>query len=269
MWPVIPETIDPVAYYLLIGASVLVVGIAKAGFGGGIGILAIPLMAAAMGAQHMLGVMLPLLIACDIFSNLHYMGERDWSRLRNLLIGATFGIAVGTGVLFYLAGMPPPQFGRVMTGLVGFICLAVVLLQVYRMTGREVPTLPPHPLSAMTVGLLAGALSTLNHAAGPIIMIYLLHEGIQKRRLVGTMLMYFLIGNTLKLPTYLLLEMPDGRPLINLDTLRDSIWFIPLIPIGTLAGAWMNKRIDERPFAAIMYIFAAISAVHMIYKALA
>ncbi len=267
MLPAIPDNIDPWSYYLLVGSAVLVIGIAKAGFGGGIGILAIPLMAMAMGAQHMLGIMLPLLIACDIFSNMHYMGERDWSRLRNLIIGAVLGISAGTVILFYLSGMPPAQFGRVMTGVVGFICLAVVLLQVYRLTGREVPTLPSHPLSAISVGLAAGAVSTLNHAAGPIVMIYLLHEGVAKRRLVGTMLMYFLIGNTLKLPTYLLLPMPGGQPLINLNTLRDSIWFLPLIPVGTLLGAWMNKRISEKPFAVIMYTFAALSAVHMIYKA--
>jgi len=268
MLPIIPDTIDPLFYYLLVGAAVLITSISKSGFGGGVGILAIPLMAMAMGPQHMLGMLLPLLIACDLFGNPHYRGQRDWPRLRNLLSGAVVGIVIGTCILFFLSGMPPQQFGRVMTGLVGAICLAVVLIQVYRMTGRELPTLPPHPISAICVGVLAGALSTLNHAAGPIIVIYLLHVGLDKRKLVGTTLMYYLIGNTLKLPTYLLLEMPDGQTLINAQTLRDSIWFIPLIPIGTLMGVWMNKHIDEKPFTAILYIFAALSAGHIIYKAI-
>ncbi len=269
MWPTIPTGFEPWQYYAFVGAAVLVVGIAKAGFGGGIGILAIPLMAIAMGPTHMLGVMLPLLIACDIFSNLHYRREQDWGRLRPLLIGAAVGVGVGTVILFQLASMPPEDFRRIMTGVIGGICLAVVILQVYRLTGREVPTLPTHPASAMAVGLVAGALSTLNHAAGPIIMIYLLQEGLAKRRLVGTMLMYFLIGNTLKLPTFLFLPIGDsGQTLINASTLRDSIWFLPLIPIGTVTGAWMNKRIPEKPFAIIMYTFAAITAGHMLIKAL-
>jgi hypothetical protein len=63
----------------------------------------------------------------------------------------------------------------------------------------------------------------------------------------------------------MLLPMSDGRPLINADTLHDSIWFIPLIPIGTLIGAWMNKHVPEKPFAAFMYVAAAASAAYMIW----
>ena len=268
MFPHIPLGIEPWHYYTLVGAAVLITGISKAGFGGGVGILAVPLMAKAMGAEHMLGVMLPLLIACDIFSNLHYIGERDWRPLRPLLIGAVCGIGAGTGILFWFTKMPPAQFTLVMNVMIGSICLAVVLMQVYRLTGREMPTLPAHPLSAVTVGAVAGAVSTLNHSAGPIVMIYLLQERLPKRKLVGTMLMYFLIGNLLKLPTYLTLPMADGRPLINTDTLRDSIWFIPLIPVGTLLGAWMNKRIAEKPFVVTMYVLAAVAAGDMLWKAL-
>jgi uncharacterized protein len=234
-----------------------------------VGILAIPVMALVVKPAHMLGMMLPLLVACDVFSNLHYLGEYDWKRLRWLLPGLIGGIVIGTGVLLVLRGMPPAQFNGVMKGVVGIICLAVVLLQAYRLFGREVPTLPPHPASALAVGGVAGTVSTINHAAGPIVTIYLLQEKLEKRRLVGTLLLYFLIGNAAKLPTYALLPMPTGggtlRPLINADTLRDSIWFIPLIPVGTLIGAWMNKRVPEKPFAAIMYIAAAASAAYMIW----
>lgn len=267
--PNIPPDIAPLTYYLAVGAGVLIVGIAKAGFGGGIGILAVPLLAIAMGPSHMLGVLLPLLIACDIFSNLHYYKDYDWPKLKWLVPGAVIGIGIGTGVLIYLRGMPPEQFGQIMSVMIGVMCLLVVLMQVWRMMGKELPTLPPHPASAATVGVIAGAASTLNHSAGPIIMVYLLQLKLPKRQLVATMLMYFLIGNTLKLPTYLLLPMADGKPLINAQTLHDSIWFIPLIPIGTLLGAWMNKHIPEKPFAAIMYIAAAATAAKMVYGAFA
>jgi uncharacterized membrane protein YfcA len=140
---------------------------------------------------------------------------------------------------------------------------------VYRLTGRELPTLPSSTSSAASVGMVAGAVSTVNHSAGPIVTVYLLQEKLEKRKLVGTLLLYFLLINTAKLPTYLTLPMPpNGTPLINAHTLADSIWFIPLIPLGTLAGAWMNKRISEKPFAAIMYVAAAITAGQMVYKAI-
>jgi uncharacterized membrane protein YfcA len=265
--PTIPPGVYPWAYFLCVGLGVLITGVSKAGFGGGVGILAIPVMALVMGPTHMLGVMLPLLIACDIFSNLHHLGHYDWKRLKPLLAGIVIGIALGTAILWAMSGMPPAQFNRWVNGVVGGVCLAVVAMQVYRMTGRELPTLPPHPASGVAVGFSAGAVSTLNHSAGPIVTIYLLQEKLPKRQLVGTLLLYFLIGNTLKLPTYCLLPMVDGQTLINASTLKDSIWFIPLIPLGTWLGAWMHHRVPEKPFAAIMYIAAAVSAAQLVYKA--
>ena len=42
--PHIPATIPAWWYYLCVGSAVLITGISKAGFGGGVGILAIPVM---------------------------------------------------------------------------------------------------------------------------------------------------------------------------------------------------------------------------------
>ncbi len=268
MLPEIPADISPWVYYLCVGAAVLITGISKAGFGGGIGVLAVPLMASVMGPRQMLGVTLPLLIVADILSNLHHIGHYDWKRLRPMLLGMVAGILVGTAVLWNLRGFPPTQFNQIMNGVVGGVCLTIVLLQFYRLTGREVPTLPPHPASASAVGLAAGAVSTLNHSAGPIVSVYLLQEKLEKRILVGTLLLYFFIGNSLKLPTYLLLPMSDGSTLINASTLRDSIWFLPLIPVGTLLGAWMHHRIPEKPFEFVMYAAAGLTAAHLLLRSL-
>jgi uncharacterized membrane protein YfcA len=253
--------VEPWVYYVCVGLAVLIIGISKAGFGGGAGILAIPLMALVVGPAKMLGIILPLLIACDLFSNLHYLGQYDWPRLRRLVIGAIVGVVAGTIILLALRGMPPAEFGRTMNLIIGLVCLIVVAMQAWRLTGREIPTLPPHPLSAISIGFAAGTVSTINNSAGPIVTIYLLQEKLPKRIMMGTLLLYFLLINCTKLPTYI------AMGLINRQTLHDSIWFIPLIPAGTLMGAWMNKRVPEKPFAAILYIAAAIAAGAMIYKA--
>ena len=42
---------------------------------------------------------------------------------------------------------------------------------------------------------------------------------------------------------------------------------IPFLPVGTLLGLWMNRRLPEKPFVIIMYIASAITAAEMIYKA--
>jgi len=262
MLPTIPPEIDPVWYYICVGGAILITGIAKAGFGGGIGILALPLMAAVMPANHMLGIMLPVLIAADALSSLHYLREWDWKRLIWLIVGALFGVLVGSVILWSLEQRSEEFLATILALIVGSICLIVILMQFYRLTGKELPTLPPHPASGTTIGFIGGAVSTISHSAGPIITIYLLQEKLPKRLLVGTMLMYTLIINSVKVPPFVMLDV------INEQTLRDSIWFIPLMPVGTLLGAWMNKRVPEKPFMIIMYVAAAAAAGHMVYKVL-
>src|SRR5262249_9373136 len=121
MLPHIPDGVTPTWYFVCVGLAVLVTGISKGGFGGGTGILAIPLMSLVMGPRQMLGVMLPLLIACDVLSNLHYLGEYDWSRLRWLLPGAVVGIVIGTITLYAMRGMPLVEFNQLMNFIIGVI----------------------------------------------------------------------------------------------------------------------------------------------------
>ncbi len=185
MWPTIPADITPALYYSCVGIAVLIIGISKAGFGGGVGILALPVMAVVMPASHMLGVLLPVLIAADVLSNLHYLREYEWRLLSWLLLGAIGGVLAGTLGFWFLQQTNIEVFQTVLSLLIGSICLIVVAMQVYRLFGKEIPTLPSRPGSSLAVGFVAGGVSTLSHSAGPIVTIYLLQEQVAKRKLVG------------------------------------------------------------------------------------
>jgi len=109
--------------------------------------------------------------------------------------------------------------------------------------------------------VLAGFVSTLMHGAGPVMTVYLLEQRLAKAQLVGTAVIFIFIVNLLKLPTYL------GLSLINPGSLVQSLWCLPLVPIGTLSGMWMHKRINQQAFTVVMYIGTAAAAGHMLYKA--
>ena len=76
------------------------------------------------------------------------------------------------------------------------------------------------------------------------------------------MLLYTLLINSVKLVTYV------GISAVTVGTLRNTAWMLPLLPVGTVTGAWMNKRIPEKPFVMVMYVAAAVTAAEMIWKAL-
>lgn len=258
--PVIPDG-TPVWWYIAaLGLGVLVIGIAKAGFGGGIGIIAVPLIANALPAERAIGVMLPILIFADLFSVYSHRRGVSWSHLRSLLMGAIVGIVLGTCVLWTFK-----DTGRLTWALnlmVGSICLVFVGIQLFRLMGGRVPRIPPGPIGGAVSGGLAGAVSTIAHSAGPVINLYLLEQKLDKTRLVATMVVFFLVANCMKLPTYF------GLGLINVRTLVESALFAAFVPVGIVAGLWMHKRLAERPFTVIMYLGAAAAGGRMLYKAM-
>jgi uncharacterized membrane protein YfcA len=259
--PQIPPGTPAWLYLLCVGGAVMVIGISKAGFGGGVGIVAVPLMAIALPADQTIGVMLPVLIVADFISIYHHRGTDSRPHLRWMTAGALIGIVVGTLILWQL--QQEDALEQALNLIIGGLCLFFVALQVYRIFGGYVPHLPRTAGTGRSAGFLAGVVSTLMHGAGPVMSIYLLEQRLAKRELVGTAVVFIFAVNVLKLPTYF------GLSLINPPTLVQSLWCLPLVPLGTLIGIWMHRRINEKAFSFVMYAGAAAAAVHMLYEAFA
>jgi len=75
---------------------------------------------------------------------------------------------------------------------------------------------------------------------------------------VGTNVVLFTLVNISKLPFYFFLGM------LNLSLLGKSLLFLPIVPIGTLLGYWMNKHINETIFNLIIYIFLFLVSIKLI-----
>ncbi len=240
--------------------AVVIIGIAKAGFGGAVGIAAVPLMAAAMKTDLAVGVMLPVLITGDMFSLRYHRRHVSWRHMRLLLGGMIVGIAIGTIVWWWLRRSD--HLVAILNLLIGGLCLAFVGFQVYRMTRPKQPHVPSGRVFGFIAGSTAATVSTLAHSAGPVISLYMLAQKLDKKRIVGTMVVFFTILNLSKLPTFF------GMALITRQTLITSACLIPFVPIGTMIGYWMHERVAEKPFTIIMYLAAVVAAVRMIYKGL-
>ncbi len=258
--PIPPTDTSAWVYYSLVIAAVIVMGIAKSGFGGGVGILAVPLIANAMPADRALGVMLPILIVADVFAVHQHRGQWSWPHMRPALLGAAIGIGLGTLLYFLLQAGSKDNLEAQLSLFVGSICLLMVAVQVYRLCGGKVPKLPGNKPTAITAGAAAGFTSMLAHAAGPIMSIYWLDQKMGKRVLTGSLVFFFILVNLAKLPSYAKLEM------ITAGSLKESAFFAVFVPIGSLLGIVMHHRIPEKPFTAVMYAGAAVAGGWLIVK---
>ncbi len=260
--PVPPDGVAAWWYWVALAAAVTLTGVSKTGFGGGIAILAVPLIATTLDdAERTLGFMLPMLIFADLFAVHHHRGNQSWPHVRWVLGGAVAGIAACTGLLLWLRESLG-TLNPVLMLTVGAVCLLFVLIQCWRLFGGPLPHVPAAPWAGQVAGFFAGSVSTLAHSAGPVVSVYLLEQRLDKRRFAGTMVVVFFFINLSKVPGYLYLG------LINPRTLVETLWFLPWVPLGNLIGGWMHRRVPEKPFTVIIYLATAAAATHLIVKSL-
>ena len=82
-------------FYALAVPAIMIAGISKGGFGGGLVVMAVPLMALVVAPQQAAAVMLPILMAMDVGAVWAY--RRTWRRdlILFLLPAAVIGIVLG------------------------------------------------------------------------------------------------------------------------------------------------------------------------------
>ena len=238
-----------VGAYLIAALSVVLVGIGKAGFGGGVGVIATPLMALAMGEKAAIGVLLPVLCACDVFSVFHYYRHWDRRSVALLLPGAVLGVFLA---YLFLQGMDE----RAIQVFIGVVAVAFVVYDVMRQRLTEgIRAFRPGAKWGWAFGAAAGITSTIAHAAGPVVTMFVLPQRFDRKVFVGTTVIFFTIINAIKLVPYAALGMFD---------LKLSLALAPFAPLGVGLGIWMIGHINEQWFHRIIYGILFVTGVQLI-----
>jgi hypothetical protein len=251
--------------WLLAGAAVLFVGISKAGFGGGLGILTTPLCSVAFGGREAIGILLPLLSAGDLFSLYPYWRKWEWRNLLYLLPGVVLGVVLGV----QLIGRFSP---RQLNVAIGVLAVAFVVFQfVKEVIFRAEGTFTPNPLVGFPFGLGAGLTSSFAHGAGPLVAMFLIPQRLPKEIYVGTTVLVFTWINWIKLPFFVVDRSMIDAPcfiehsIITVHTLKRSALFLPLVPVGVWLGVWLNRRVSEPVFSRLVYVLTFLTGVQLIF----
>jgi len=241
-------------FYLLAVPVVLWVGISKGGFGGGAGMVAVPLLALAVPLPQAAAVLLPILCAMDLFALHAYRGTYDGANLRRLLPAALVGIAAG-GLAF---GALDDRWLRVIVGTIAVLFALQWILGVARNRGQEPRATRPGPWSGAFWGSVAGFTSTMAHAGGPPVAMYLLPQRLPPTLFVGTTVIVFTVINYVKLVPYALLGQ------LRLENLATSLVLLPLAPLGIRLGRWLHDRVDDVLFYRLSYGLLLVTGIKLL-----
>jgi len=228
--------------YIILYFCALMIGVSKAGFGGGTGLIVTPLLASIMPAKEAVGLMLPLLFITDIFSLFYYFGKWDKKNVIGLLPGALIGILIGTLILKDISDI-------YLKKTIGVIACTFVVVQLLRTQLVRANTVIKFQYwHGIPAGMATGLTSTLAHIGGVITSMYLLPQKLSNQAFVGTTTgIYFLI-NAAKIGPYIYLK------LFTRFSLFHDLIAVPMIAIGVLVGIFLNKRISSALFSNIILV---------------
>jgi uncharacterized membrane protein YfcA len=271
-WIVPPGAPVGATEYIVISIiALLLTAVSKGGFGGGVGVLSVPLMLQVapkevpVGPEVMLGsvgfivgMWLQILIVCDACTIRHYPKEWNPKAFMQLAPGMVVGITIATIYMWSAdlrAGTPFDNFLKISVAVISIVFLG---LQLRPAKVGDEPWVPTWGVAVPT-GIIAGITTTIAHAAGPIITMFLLPQKMEPRVYMGTCGRFFFIFNSLKVPFNIL------SGLLVWPTLKYGIWLMILSPLGVWLGAWLNSRMSAKWFVRVVQISLVIAVGKLVY----
>lgn len=224
--------------------------------------IVVPMFAHFRSARNVIGLMLPLLFATDIFSLSHYWRRWHPQSVTRLILGSLLGIALASLILKDISDVHLKKL------IGGIACLFAILefLRPYwqpllRNSGQpgQATALHFRTWHGLLAGMLAGAFSTLAHMGGVVVVMYLLPQRLGNTAFVATTTATYFLLNFIKIPFYLQLELFTAEILIEAAAL------LPFIGLGVITGISLNNRVPEAVFSKIVLFFLFATGVHLLW----
>jgi uncharacterized membrane protein YfcA len=233
----------------------LMVGISKAGITG-LSILSVALFTHVFpSSKQASGLVLPLLIFGDIVAVLSYRTHTQWRYLWKLMPWTAAGVVLG----YFALGHITDRTARIMIGaIIVSLCALGYWRRYLSVQTQEETTETWHWALAAALGVVAGFITLIANAAGPLMSIYLVAMRLPKMQFVGTAAVFFMVLNLFKVPFMVQLG------LITPQSFGFNLVLAPAVLVGAFAGRWLLMRINQQLFDKLVLSLCTIAGVLLI-----
>jgi uncharacterized membrane protein YfcA len=241
--------------WIVCAVAILITGISKSAFGGALGGVGVPLMAMFLSPRLVVAVLLPILCVMDVFGVKAYWKKWSMAELKIILPGGILGIVLGSFAMGVFSD-------KLIKGMIGVIAVAFMLDRMFQLRQRLRWQQQPGKFFARVCATVSGVTSTVAHAGGPPILVYLMAKDLAKEQFVATTAVFFTVVNAGKLLPYIALGF------FTLDSLQIAACLAIFAPLGVWMGLHVLRVIPERYFYSLATGLLGISGIKLIYDAL-
>ena len=197
-----------------------------------------------------IAILMPMLIVCDAIAAFLNRKYYDHKAVWSIAPFSLLGVIAGT-ILFKFINL------SLISVFIGSISLAYVISN-YLLTKSKIKKIPFYG-SKTIWGTLAGFTSFVLHSGGLPMNIYFMSIYDRKVQFVAGLVFSMALINLFKLIPYFYLEI------LNLESLLSYLLFSPVAVIGVVLGHWMNSKLSDKSFFAIINFFIVVASLRLIY----
>ena len=200
-----------------------------------------------------------VIIITVVMSLAHYPNLRAKSNktlLKPLILNSLIGFPIGIGI--YLT-LDLSVLKLIVASLI--IVLSIQSFAVFfrkkknSTTGKKTSS---SPITTSVIGIVAGAMASALAMPGPIVMLYLNAQRLDKDQIRALMSGFFIFAY---LGALIFQAVLVG---ISLETWKYSAWLLPFALIGTYVGHLTSKRISQHFFHQLVLLILLLSGVFML-----
>ena len=153
---------------------------------------------------------------------------------------------------YILKTIDPLSF-KIAVGAIVLIASIVMLVGWRRRIRNEAAGLVP-------IGFISGILSSGTSIAGPPVILFFSNQGIKREVFRANLVAYFMFINIGAMIVFALYGFLNQAVMV-----RTGTYLLPAI-VGSIAGIWLSKFINEKLFGKIVLILVLILAVILVVR---
>ena len=227
-------------------------GLIKTTFGVGAGVFLTPILSINMDPKTAVALMAPMMLFSDLSTMGLHWKKWDASHIKVLIPGGVIGVFLGS---YYLAWASP----GITQVTIGIIAMTFSILQIVRQQKAEYfASLNMKPIHGAIISVFAGISSAVAHSGGIVISIYLITLGMTKQAFVATLILFLLVGDTLKMILFAKFGVLSPAILI------DGIKLTPALLLGSWLGSKVINRLTDKQFILVVNVLIFISGLILI-----